>query len=202
MAESKRDEIEKLLAEIQFDRWIFGFPTWFTVVSHGHRDHDPFGTSFPQPLVFSLNYRPRWRRLEHVEAVYIGEGVTRKIKGVRLTPIGPRVLSQILNTNIHWLHACWWLLRYKKVSALFIGELDVGEVGFLKKLLERIRCDALLLPAYGGIRSAHGATEPMELSRLIENLALEEKGKGTFIYALPHPVSPSWAERCAVLLTP
>jgi len=59
---SKIDRIDRLVGSIQFDRWVFGFPTRFTLVSHGHKDHDPFraSISFPEPVIFGWKFKERF----------------------------------------------------------------------------------------------------------------------------------------------
>ncbi len=194
---SSREEIEKLLGSIQFDRWIFGYPTRFTLTSHCHTDHDPLASSFdfPEPLIYSKNYTPK----KSVNALMLNDGDREKIGGTFVSALGPKTLSRLTGLTITRLHACWWIISTKKLLILFVGELDAPEIPMLSKLLDNIpNMDAVLLPSYGGINPpAHRSSFRDELKNGIALLSRKEKEKDRFVYALPHPVIPDWAGLCA-----
>jgi hypothetical protein len=192
-----KDELDRFIGSIQFDRWVFGFPTRFTLVSHGDRDHDPLESSFrfPEPLIHSGNYIPR----KSVNGWMLRDGDRDKFEGVVVSALGPRTVSRLTGVKVSWLHACWWMLSTKKLLVLFVGELDGPEVPLLAKLLENLaNVDAILLPSYGGINPpAHRVSHRDQLKNEVALLAEKERKKGRFVYALPHPVLPDWSERCA-----
>lgn len=194
---SNSEEIEKLIGGIQFDRWIFGYPTRFTLASHCHTDHDPLESSFdfPEPLVHSRNYTPK----KSVNALILNDGDREKIGGTFVSALGPKTLSRLTGLTISRLHAYWWIISTKKFLILFVGELDAPEISILSKLLDNIpNMDAILLPSYGGINPpAHYASFRNQLKNEIALLAKREKEKGRLVYALPHPISPDWAGLCA-----
>jgi len=218
MVENKVDEIETLLAEIQFDRWVFGFPTKFTVVSHGHVDHDPIRHinglefDFPEPLIFGERYANAWvrhqefarKRVEgpvRFPAHYpLRDGVSVRVKGVKITCLGPNTVAKYVGIQGKvQLHADWWLLATRKLLVLFVGELNLPEIPLLDRLLHSPQIDAVLLPSYGKIEPPkHGVSKPEELAEAVKNLALQLKARGKSVYALPHPVTPDWALKSAI----
>lgn len=194
---SNRDEIERLIGSIQFDRWIFGYPTRFTLTSHGHTDHDPLESSFdfPEPLVHSRNYVPQ----KSVNALLLNDGEREKVNGTFVSALGPKAVSRLTGLAVPRLHACWWIISTKRLLVLFVGELDAPEIPILNKLLDNIpNMDAVLLPSYGGINPpAHRTSFRDELKNEITTLVKKEKEKDRFVYALPHPVLADWAVLCA-----
>jgi len=205
----KREEIEKLIGSIQFDRWIFGFPTRFTIVSHKHQDHDPFSgsMSFPEPLIFGWKFKDRFaeRVSEMVrgklpEHFNLSDGDFTTIGHVRVRCLGRENIARLSRVEIEQLHADWWVLSTKKYMVLFVGELDGTELSALSKLLEEApEVDAVMFPSYGRIEnfSTHRLTDPEQLQRDIAEIAERERRKGRLVYALPHPVIPKWADRIA-----
>jgi hypothetical protein len=194
--------LDRLISSIQFDRWIFGFPTLFTVVSHRDADHDPLRSIFnyPEPLIYSDNYTPKpvfGRR--SLSFIYIQEGNSEIVRSVKVTPVLRRTLSRLLGIRVYRLHACWWFLATKEFLILFIGELDAPEIPILSKLLDKVQgLDALLLPSYGGMNPpAHQVAYRDELKVEVAKLAKRERAKGRALYGLPHPVIPEWAEMSA-----
>lgn len=197
MSANNREEIEKLLGSIQFDRWIFGYPTRFTLASHCHTDHNPLESSFdfPEPLVHSRNYTPK----KTVNALMLNDGDREKIGGTYVSALGPKTITRLTGLTVPHLHSCWWIISTKRLLILFVGELDAPETPVLSKLLDNIpNLDAVLLPSYGGINPpAHNSTHRDQLKNEIASLAVKEKEKGHLVYALPHPVLPDWAGLCA-----
>jgi L-ascorbate metabolism protein UlaG (beta-lactamase superfamily) len=191
----KGESVEELIGGIQFDRWIFGYPTRFTLISHGHTDHDPLASSFnfPQPIIYCpKTYTPK----RNANALRLQDGEKEKIGDIIVSALGSKTLTRLTGLTISRLHACWWIISTKKLLVLFVGELDVADISVLSKLLELIpHLDAVLLPSYGGINPpAHGSSFRDELKDKIATLAISAKNKGCLVYALPHPVVPDWAE--------
>ena len=206
---SNNDEIENLIVSIQFDRWVFGFPTRFTIVSHKHKDHDPFSgsISFPEPLIFGEKFRERFaqrvseiRRGKLPDHFNLSDGDFTTIKNVRVRCLGHNSVFRLSRTETDFLHADWWVLSTKKIMVLFVGELDGAELPALSKLLEEAKeLDALLLPSYGKIENfnTHRLSDPEQLQREIAELAERERRKGRAVFALPHPVIQKWCDRAA-----
>ena len=206
---SNTEEIEKLIGSIQFDRWVFGFPTRFTIASHKHQDHDPFRGSmlFPEPLIFGEKFRERFaERINEMQRgklpdhFNLSDGDFTTIKNIRVRCLGRESLTRLSQTEVVHPHADWWVLSTKKFMVLFVGELDGIELKPLSKLLEEaIELDAILLPSYGRIDNfnTHRLSDPEQLQREIAEIAESERRKGRILFALPHPVIPKWADRVA-----
>mgnify|MGYP000032263942 CR=1 FL=1 len=197
-----RDNLDRLIVSIQFDRWIFGFPTRFTLVSHEDVDHDPLKSSFrfPEPLIYSDNYVPRMgAKRKTFSSIYISEGSLAVIKRVKVTPVGPRTLSRLIGIRVRRLHAFWWFLATRDLLVLFVGDLYASEIELLGKLLDEVSdLDAVLLVSYGGMAPPkHGVRYRDQMMVEIGELARREKEKGRILYGLPHPVIPEWADRSA-----
>jgi len=201
--EVKKDneELNSLISSIQFDRWIFGFPTRFTLVSHKDRDHDPLQSSlsFPEPLIYSDNYTPTGSARRIYRNTYVGDGTPLRVKKTNVTPIGPKTLSRLTGTQVWSLHAFWWFIATKEHLVLFVGDLYVSEIPLLATLLEKVpNLDALVLVSYGGMNPpTHGVKYRDQLKNEIAAIAKREKMKGRIIYGLPHPLIPDWADRSA-----
>jgi len=200
---SKIDRIDRLVGSIQFDRWVFGFPTLFTIKSHEDEDHDPLRSTFdfPEPLVYSDNCIPGKRGIRKASwsGFYISDGTSAVVKRVKLTPVGPRTLSRLTGIQVWKLHAFWWFVATKDALLLFVGDLYAHEIALLEKLLDAVsNLDALLLVSYGGMNPpSHGVAYRDQLMVELGTLAEAEKRKGRIVYALPHPLVPKWAERAA-----
>jgi len=204
-----RDEVDRLVGSIQFDRWLFGFPTLFTIVSHGHQDHDPFkgAMGFPEPLVFGSKFKERF--VERVREMTRGrlpdhfslsDGDFTTIKRVRVRCLGRESIARLSCVEVEWFHADWWVFSTKRVMVLFVGELDGPELPALSSLLDRVpNLDAVLLPSYGRMEDLrrHRLADPDQLRREVAEIAEKERGKGRLVYGLPHPVIPGWADRVA-----
>jgi len=191
-------DFEDIISRIQFDRWIFGVPTLFTLVSHGDSDHDPLKSAFafPEPLVHSENYEPEKRSLNKT---FVMEGHLINVKGVKVIPVGPKYLSHLIKSQVQRLHAYWWFLIIKGRAALFVGDIYAQEIPLLRRLLEiASNLDILLLPSYGCMEpGTHGVAYKEQLKEEIASIAKEQKERGALLYALPHPVAPDWADRAA-----
>ena len=210
MVKNKVDEIETLLAEIQFDRWVFGFPRC-TVVSHGHKDHDPFqaSVSLAEPLIFGSKFVDRFsevarsmRKLPDHERLSDGEftEIVLNRRRVRFRCLGRRSFSKLTGIGLDRLHADWWAISTKSLLVIFVGELDGVELPLLSKLLEDYpNIDAAVLPSYGQIKdiAKHRMKDPDELRREVAKIAWREREKGRLIYTLPHPVAPEWSVKTA-----
>jgi len=209
MGRNNRGEmIDRLISDIQFDRWIFGFPRFFTLVSHGHMDHDPFrgSMSFPEPIIFGWWFRERFAEVirETVRGKLpdhfsLSDGDFVTVSRIRARCLGRRSIIRLTGIEIDQLHADWWVLSTKKFLILFVGELDGPELPILSKLLdEASNIDAVMLPSYGGMNQQHHRlTDSEQLRREVEKIARREVEKDRFLYALPHPVVPEWADRVA-----
>jgi len=197
------DRIDRLVGSIQFDRWVFGFPTLFTVKSHEDQDHDPLKSNFdfPEPLVYSDNCTPGKRGIKKTvySSIYVGDGTSAVVKRVKLTPVGPRTLSRLIGVHVWRLHAFWWFVATKDVLLLFVGDLYCDEIPLLRRLLEAVpNLDALLLVSYGGLNPpSHGVGYRDQMVVELGDLAEREREKGRVVYALPHPLVPRWAMRAA-----
>jgi len=111
----KGESVEELIGGIQFDRWIFGYPTRFTLISHGHTDHDPLASSFnfPQPLIYCpKTYAPK----RNANALRLQDGEKEKIDDIIVSALGPKTLTKLTGLTISRLHACWWILSTKKIA--------------------------------------------------------------------------------------
>ena len=204
-----RDEVDRLVGNIQFDRWIFGVPTRFTVVSHGHEDHDPFrgAMSFPEPLIFGWKFKERFA--ERVREMIKGklpdhfnlsDGDFTTVGRVRVRCLGRESIIRLSRVDVEWFHADWWVLSTKRVVVLFVGELDGPELPALSGLLDEVsNIDAVMLASYGRIKDMyrHRLTDPEQLQREVAEIAERERERGRLVYALPHPVVPRWADMVA-----
>ncbi|MEM3426327.1 MAG: hypothetical protein QXI42_11100 [Thermoproteota archaeon] len=164
---------------------------------------------FPEPIVFGSRFRKRFLDVVGKSAVRrisffsLSDGDCLTVKGVRVRCLGPRSVGKLSGVRVDFLHADWWAVSTKQTLTLFVGELDGTEVHVLSKLLDNVsNVDDLILPSYGGIKSlqSHNLSYPKQLQDEISILALKEKKKGRRVYALPHPVSPSWADAVAVFV--
>jgi len=203
---NREDEIDRLVSDIQFDRWIFGFPRFFTLVSHGHMDHDPFRgcMSFPEPIIFGWKFRERFAEVAREtvrgklpDHFSLSEGDFVSVARIRVRCLGRGSVMRLTGIEIDRLHADWWVLSTKKFLILFVGELDGPELPILAKILnEASNIDAVILPSYGGMsRQHHRLTDPDQLRREVGKTAKREREKGRLVYALPHPISPEWADK-------
>ena len=196
--------MKKFLKSVQLDRWTFGGLNDIGVVSHCHEDHDPTiqnCTFVPETIFVHDSHYRNVRNPARTSVRSVDPRRGRRIKGrVYGYPFLARDLKRALNIEAPdgYLHAAWWVFRKGSRTAVFIGELDAPEVEVMLKFIEKIKPEIVVLPSYGEMKfNVHRTQYPEELAEKIEKAAGELKKKGIEVWALPHPITPEWADEVA-----
>jgi hypothetical protein len=199
MKKDLNEELNDLVASIQFDQWILvlGAPRC-TVVSHLDEDHDPTKCAFyATPLVIN-SHAPT-------------KGLTLKVDPDTCELHGGlcfwlldklRVDAQRPYVRCTKFHAEWWYICSKKVGLLFIGDLDYPEIAVIQTIVDYIRSrrplNAVLLPSYGGINHPyHKVPEggrPTLMADSIASVVRSLKKLGIKVGGLPHPIEADWSD--------